>query len=607
MQSSPSAHEIRRKFLAFFEKRGHSVIPSASLVPQNDPSVLFNTAGMQPLVPYLLGMTHPSGTRLVNAQKCVRTQDIDEVGDNTHDTFFEMLGNWSLGDYFKKEAIEWSYDFLTSKSEGLGFDPRRLYVTCFEGNADAPQDKESWDIWHDLFKKNGVSGERIYFRPAEKNWWSVGANGPCGPDTEMFYDVTGTLTEGMTLDQYLQADDEQKVVEIWNDVFMEFLKKDGKVIGTLPKKNVDTGAGLERVVMAVQGKDNIFDTDLFSSVMNFIKNKAGHYEERAARIVADHLRTATFLIGDGVLPSNKDQGYILRRLVRRAVFKMGTLTLPVEAGSDIIGMYVDMYQSVYTNLHKDQIQTVFREEEQKFVKTLAEGKKELEKSTDPFILWTTYGFPIELTVELRKGVDVADFDTKMKKHQDLSRAGAEHKFKGGLADTSEMSVRYHTATHLLNAALRQVLGPHVMQKGSNITAERMRFDFSHPQKMTDEEKKRVEDIVNQAISDELPVSYEEMPKAEAEKLGAVHAFGEKYGDVVKVYTIGHGVASAAQDVAQGALSREFCGGPHVENTRELAYPATATGSSSAPSTSRFKIVKEEAVSQGVRRIKAVLE
>ncbi len=579
--------EIRSRFLAFFEKRGHAIIPSASLVPENDPSVLFNTAGMQPLVPYLLGEPHPAGIRLADSQKCVRTNDIDEVGDATHLTFFEMLGNWSLGDYFKRDAIEWSYEFLTSATDGLGLDPQRLYVTCFEGNSDAPQDEESAALWKEIFERNNVTGERIYFRPAEKNWWSAGPNGPCGPDTEMFYDVTGTLTEGMTLDQYLAADDAQQVVEIWNDVFMQFLSKDGKVVGQLPKKNVDTGSGLERVTMVVQGKNNVFDTDVFEVPMNLIKERATAHDIRLARIVCDHTRTAVFLVGDGVLPSNKDQGYILRRLMRRAVFYMTMLGLDQTIGTQIIEWYIEKYAEIYTNLSKEKILPVFRDEEIKFTKTLIEGKKEFERGADPFTLWTSYGFPIELTVELSRAkgteINTKEFYAKMKAHQELSSAGAEQKFKGGLGGTGEIETRYHTATHLLHQALRDVLGPEVGQKGSNITAERLRFDFAFSRKMTDEEKTRVEEIVNEKIAEGLPMQKIVLKKEDALKTDALHFFGDKYGDEVNVYFIGNSLDTA--------YSKEFCGGPHVSNTSELGH---------------FKIAKEEAVSAGVRRIKAVL-
>ncbi len=577
--------EIRRRFLAFFEKRGHVVIPSASLVPENDPSVLFNTAGMQPLVPYLLGQKYPAGNRLVNVQKCVRTQDIEEVGDNTHDTFFEMLGNWSLGDYFKEEAIRWSYELLTSKEEGFGLEPDRLYVTCFAGDENAPRDEESARIWKSL----GVPEERIYFLPAKSNWWSPGPNGPCGPDTEMFYDLRPEQGEIKTKEDFLKADGEQRVIEIWNDVFMEYEKRDNKVIGKLKQKNVDTGAGLERLAMVLQGKDNIFETDLFAPVMEIIKAEAQNYNLRDARIIADHLRTSVFIIADGITPGNKDAGYVLRRLVRRAMFKMNVIMLPALAGTKIIEWYCRAYASVYHNLDKDKIREVFRSEEEKFLKTITEGKKRFDQGAGAFELWTSYGFPVELTRELAQEkdqkIDEEKFNEEMRKHQELSRAGAEQKFKGGLAGTSEKVLQYHTATHLLHQALHDVLGGHVAQKGSNITDERLRFDFAHGAKMTEEEKRKVEEIVNQKIQESLPVRNIVLPRVEAEKTGARMFFGDKYGEQVSVYFIG--------DNLENAYSKEFCGGPHVANTGELK--------------GNFKILKEEAVAAGVRRIKAVLE
>jgi alanyl-tRNA synthetase len=599
-----TSRDIRQRFLEFFKKRHHAVIPSASLVPENDPSVLFNTAGMQPLVPYLLGEKHPLGTRLVNAQKCVRTQDIEEVGDNTHDTFFEMLGNWSLGDYFKKEAIEWSYEFLTSHTEGLGLDPQRLYVTCFEGDDNALRDEESAKIWADIFHTHNVAGERIYFRPASKNWWSVGDDGPCGPDTEMFYDLTGTLTKGMTMAEYIEADESQKVVEVWNDVFMEYLKRGGQVVGKLESKNVDTGSGLERVVMAVQGKTNIFDTDLFSGTISHIRTHARHDNIRSERIVADHVRTAAFMIADGVTPSNTDRGYILRRLIRRAVRHADKLGLEAEFLGHLVPIIAETYEGVYDKVAHGQSHIIseLTQEEKKFRKTLDGGMKQFEKiiavrtaaynkkisGDEAFLLFSTYGFPFELTEELaqEKGfvVDKDGFKKELEKHQDLSRAGSEQKFKGGLAGHGDMETKYHTATHLLHQALRDVLGDGVSQKGSNITSERLRFDFTHDAKMTDDEKKKVEDIVNEKISADLPVRKEVMKKADAEKTGALHFFGDKYGDEVNVYYIG--------DSLETAYSKEFCGGPHVSHTGELGH---------------FKIAKEEAVSAGVRRIKAVLE
>ncbi len=588
------SYEIRNRFLTFFKKRDHAILPSAPLVPENDPSVLFNTAGMQPLVPYLMGAPHPQGTRLANSQKCVRTQDIEEVGDKTHDTFFEMLGNWSLGDYFKEDAIKWSFEFLTSQEEGLGLDPKRLYVTVFEGDENAPRDLEAFEIW-----KKYVPEHRIYFMPAKSNWWSPGDNGPCGPDTEMFYDVTERGLGDMSKEEYMTADDLQEVVEIWNDVFMEYEKKDGAVIGKLSKKNVDTGSGLERIVMAVQKKDNIFDTDLFIPIMSKIRELAGGeiLDVRASRIVADHIRTSVFMIADGVRPSNTEQGYILRRLLRRAVRYADVLRIEHGKLSELVPIIAGMYDGVYDNVRENE-QLIIKEiweEEDKFRKTLEKGLREfnrlLEKGTisaeDAFQLFSTHGFPLELTEELAGERNIT-IDTKacyeeMKKHQALSREGSEQKFKGGLADTSEMSVKYHTATHLLHEALRRVLGEHVAQKGSNITVERLRFDFTHAEKMTDDEKKKVEDLVNEKITESLPVLQEDISIDDARSRGAIGLFGEKYGDVVRVYQIGEG---------DKKFSIEMCGGPHVENTGALGH---------------FKILKEEASSAGVRRIKAILE
>ncbi|MDB5194250.1 MAG: alanyl-tRNA synthetase, alanyl-tRNA synthetase [Parcubacteria group bacterium] len=589
-----NSEEIRKRFLAFFEKRGHAIIPSASLVPENDPSVLFNTAGMQPLVPYLLGEPHPAGKRIADVQKCVRTQDIDEVGDNTHDTFFEMLGNWSLGDYFKEEAIKWSFELLTNKEEGFGLDPKRLYITVFEGDANAPRDDEAFNIWKEYMPEN-----RIYFMSAKSNWWSAGDSGPCGPDTEMFYDITSEGLGDMSKEEYMKADAEQKVVEIWNDVFMEYMKQDGKVIGKLPQKNVDTGAGLERLAMVLQHKENIFDTDLFSTLMEKIQEGTIRSDSRA-RVIADHIRTSVFMINDGVLPANSDRGYILRRLLRRAYLKARNLNLDLGTLHEVAlsVMLHPSYAGVYT-FDQDRTFSAIHDEIHKFKETLDAGLKEFEKGTDAFTLFTTHGFPYELTEELHRergttttqnisGVSnimsKAEFDAKFKAHQDLSRAGAEQKFKGGMADNSEMSVKYHTATHLLHQALRDVLGDEVGQKGSNITPERLRFDFTFSRKMTDEEKKKVEDIVNEKIEAKLPMNKVVLPKAEAEKTGALHFFGEKYPDEVSVYYIG--------DSLETAYSKEFCGGPHVSNTSELG---------------RFKIQKEEAVSAGVRRIKAIME
>jgi alanyl-tRNA synthetase len=574
--------EIRQRFIDFFEKRGHAYLPSASLVPKNDPSVLFNTAGMQPLVPYLMGRPHPLGNRLVSAQKCVRTGDIEEVGNHKNLTFFEMLGNWSLGDYFKEDAIKWSYEFLTSKEEGLGLDPKRLYVTVFEGDTNAPCDLEAVEIW-----KNHIPENRIYFLPAKNNWWSPGDNGPCGPDTEMFYDVTPQGLGDMTHEQYVQADDIGTVVEIWNDVFMQYEKQHGKVIGKLAQKNVDTGSGLERVAMLAQGKTNVYENDIFAPVMGLIREYAQNYSERNARIVADHLRSALFLIADGVTPSNKDQGYILRRIIRRAVLKMRTLIVDAVLSEEILGYYRDFYLDIYPEVAKKDLLTIFKTEEEKFQKTIQSGLREFNRGIDPFTLATTYGFPIEITEELASelgtAIDRVAFNEQMKAHQDASRAGAAAKFKGGLADTSEKTTKLHTAHHLLLAALQKVLGPEVHQRGSNITEERLRIDFSFDRKMTDEEKAEVEKLVNGWITVDHKVCRREMPLAEAKNLGAEMEFGAKYPDIVSVYVI--------EDQRGNAISKEFCGGPHVEQTAILGI---------------FKIQKEEAVAAGIRRIKATL-
>ena len=580
-----NSNEIRTKFLKFFENREHKIIPSASLIPENDPSVLFNTAGMQPLVPYLLGQKHPLGSRLVNVQKCVRTQDIDEVGDNTHDTFFEMMGNWSLGDYFKEEAISWSYEFLTSLSEGLGLDPKRLYVTVFEGNDDAPRDIEAFEIWKKFIPEN-----HIYFMSAKSNWWSVGENGPCGPDTEMFYDITPDGLGDMTHEEYMKADSEQKIVEIWNDVFMQYEKADGKVIGKLAQHNVDTGSGLERIVMAVQGKNNIFDTDLFIDIVSKIKSLANKEDVYATRVVADHIRTAVMMIADGALPSNTGRGYILRRLLRRAVRFADKLEIKNDSLVEIVLVVIDKYKDVYPDVIKnsENIKKEIQEEESKFRQTLEKGLKEFEKGTDPFILFTTYGFPIELTCELAKEkgnkIDLEDFNNKLQEHQKLSQTSSAGMFKGGLANHSEKTIRLHTAHHLLLAGLQNIVNPNIKQKGSNITEERLRMDFICDHKLTDEEKQKVEDWVNDKINSKLNVVRREMLLADAENIGAQMEFGAKYPDMVSVYFI--------EDEEGNTISKEFCGGPHVSNTSELSH---------------FKIQKEEAVASGIRRIKAILK
>ena len=600
--SHMTSSEIRSKFLAFFEKRGHVVIPSASLVTPDEKGVtnstLFNTAGMQPLIPFLLGKPHPMGTRLVDSQKCVRTIDIDEIGDNTHATFFEMLGNWSLGDYFKEDAIRWSYEFLTDSKEGLGLNPQRLYVTVFEGNTDAVKDTESAQVW----EKVGVPKHRIYFKDAASNWWPAVKpgkdntwTGPTGPCSEMFYDITEKGLGDLSPEEFEKADSDQKVVEIWNDVFMEFEKKDGIIVGKLEKKNVDTGAGLERLLAVIQKVDNIFDTDILKSIMDVTQTLSQDLKKQ--RIIADHMRASVFLIADGVVPSNTDRGYILRKLIRRAVFACEKNHLLKEEIIKLVNVISKVYKGVYINLEdkKELIINEIDKEVIKFDEAKANGLKELVKITDKnisaedaFKLFSSYGFPIELTVDHAKSrnqtVDLEGFNELVKKHQELSRSGAEQKFKGGLADANDPQVvKYHTATHLLHQALHDVLGDGVGQKGSNITAERLRFDFSYDKKMTDEEKKKVEEIVNEKIKAAMPVNQVTMPRAEAEKTGARHFFGEKYGEEISIYFIGNDL--------QSAYSKEFCGGPHVKNTSELGT---------------FKIQKEEASSQGVRRIKAVL-
>ncbi|MDE2038099.1 MAG: alanine--tRNA ligase [Patescibacteria group bacterium] len=619
--------EIRSRFLAFFEKRGHAIIPSASLVTSDEKGVtnptLFNTAGMQPLIPYLLGQPYIGAdgkalTRLVDSQKCLRTVDIDDVGDKTHNTFFQMLGNWSLGDYFKKEAIEWSFEFLTSKEEGLGLDPKRLYVTVFEGDENAPRDDEAANIWKAVFARHGIdaggdtsNGEagRIFYLPAENNWWEAGENGPCGPDSEMFYDVADRFKGAIVSHaEYVDADDKRDVIEIWNDVFMQYEKKDGKIVGPLPKPSVDTGAGLERLTMTLQGVDNIYDTDLFKPLMSLMA--AAPNDVRNKRIVADHLRASVFLVADGVVPSNTDRGYVLRRLIRRAVMNTTDKKLDEARVGKLVDAVVDAYKGSYPYLAEksEEIKKVLNEECARFEIALAEGTHEYNKlvlhnnhvltGEIAFKLYSSYGLPLEFIKEISRFTKPleyekdfeANFHGLVKNHQSLSRAGAEQKFKGGLADADDpMVVRYHTATHLLHQALHDVLGEGTGdQKGSNITAERLRFDFTG-QKLTDDQKKRVEGIVNEKIAEALPVGRVVLPRAEAEKTGARHFFGERYGDEVSVYYIG--------DSLESAYSKEFCGGPHVANTRELSGPEGKW---------RFHIQKEEASSQGVRRIKAVL-
>ena len=582
------AIEIRNKYLNFFKKHGHSVIPSAPLIPENDPSVLFTTAGMQPLVPYLLGEKHPSGTRLTDYQKCVRTNDIDEVGDNRHLTYFEMLGNWSLGDYFKEESIQMSFDFLTKE---LQIPVEKLSVTVFAGDDDCPRDEVAAECW----KKAGILDGHIYYYGKDDNWWIAGEEGPCGPDTEMFYD-TGKPACGPDCQPSCDCG---KYVEIWNNVFMEYFKdKDGKY-SKLKQRNVDTGLGLERMAMLLQGKETPFDTEIFKPVMDKLLEleKVDIIESR--RIVAEHLRSSMMIISDGGRPSNVDRGYVLRRLIRRMVRHMNKLQINLDEISTLIDINVENLKEMYPDLEKNAelIKNVIIDEKNKFVKTLAHGEKEFEKEMNKakqqgknkidgkvvFKLYDTYGFPPEVTSELAKEnnmtVDMNEFDELFKAHQEKSRIGSEQKFKGGLAEQNDITIAYHTATHLLNAALKIVLGPDTHQRGSNITVDRMRFDFNCDHKMTDEEKKQTEDLVNKWIKEALPVTAEEMKKEDAVKSGAECMFIEKYPDVVTVYTIGN-------------VSKELCGGPHVKNTSELG---------------KFKIKKEEASSAGVRRIKAILE
>ena len=582
------AIEIRNKYLNFFKEHGHAVIPSASLIPENDPSVLFTTAGMQPLVPYLLGEKHPSGTRLTDYQKCLRTNDIEEVGDNRHLTYFEMLGNWSLGDYFKEESIQMSFDFLTKE---LQIPVEKLSVTVFAGDEDCPRDEVAAECW----KKAGILDGHIYYYGKDDNWWIAGEEGPCGPDTEMFYD-TGKPACGPDCQPSCDCG---KYVEIWNNVFMEYFKsKDGKY-SKLAQRNVDTGLGLERMAMLLQGKETPFDTELFKPVMDKLLElqKIDNIESR--RIIAEHLRSSMMIISDGGRPSNVDRGYILRRLIRRMVRHMNKLQINLDEISTLVDINVENLKEMYPDLAKNEelIKNVIIEEKNKFVKTLAHGEKEFEKEMNKakeqgknkidgkvvFKLYDTYGFPPEVTNELAQEnnmtVDMKEFDELFKAHQEKSRMGSEQKFKGGLAEQNDTTIAYHTATHLLNAALKVVLGPETHQRGSNITVDRMRFDFNCDHKLTDEEKKKIEDLVNEWIQEGLPVTKQEMKKEDAVKSGAECMFIEKYPDVVTVYTIGD-------------VSKELCGGPHVKNTSELG---------------KFKIKKEEASSAGVRRIKAILE
>ena len=578
------AIEIRNKYLEFFKRHGHAVIPSAPLIPENDPSVLFTTAGMQPLVPYLLGEKHPEGTRLTDYQKCVRTNDIDEVGDNRHLTYFEMLGNWSLGDYFKEESIAMSFEFLTKE---LGIPVEKLSVTCFAGDKDCPRDEIASNAW----KKAGILENHIYYYGKDDNWWIAGEEGPCGPDTEMFYDTGKPACS----DDCQPSCDCGKYVEIWNNVFMEYFK-DKNGYSKLKQKNVDTGLGLERMTMLLQGKETPFDTELFAPIMKKLEELQKIDSIESRRIVAEHLRSSMMIVSDGGRPSNLDRGYVLRRLIRRMIRHMNKLQINLDELSTLIDINVDNLKEMYPDLAKNKeiIKSVILEEKEKFVKTLVNGEREFQKEINKlkdtkklsgkvvFKLYDTYGFPPEVTKELAKEsgyeIDTKQFEELFKAHQEKSRAGSEQKFKGGLAEQNEITIAYHTATHLLNAALKQVIGENAHQRGSNITVDRMRFDFNCDHKMTDEEKRKTEDLVNKWIQEGLPVTKEEMKKEDAIKSGAECMFIEKYPDIVTVYTIGD-------------VSKELCGGPHVNNTKELG---------------KFKIKKEESSSSGVRRIKAVL-
>lgn len=580
------AKELRKKYLKFFEEKGHKIISSASLIPENDPTVLFTTAGMHPLVPYLMGEKHPQGKKLVNFQKCIRTGDIEEVGDKWHLTFFEMLGNWSLGDYWKKEAIEWSFEFLTKI---LQIPKENLAVSIFKGDKDAPEDKESFEIWKNL----GI--EKIYKYNKKENWWGPAGNtGPCGPDTEIFY-ITDAEPCGKNCEPSCSCG---KYVEIWNNVFMEYYKNENGKFEKAKQKNVDTGMGVERVVAVLNNLEDVYYCNHIWPIINKIENISGKkYQDnkKAMRVIADHIRASVFILGDerGVVPSNLDQGYILRRLIRRTIRYGMQLKIENNFISKIAEVVIKAMKDTYPELstNKHFILKELKSEEEKFEQTIEKGLKEFKKMSfdkkisgqEAFILFSTYGFPLELTEELAKEnglkIGVEEFYKEMERHQELSRKGAEQKFKGGLADAAEATCRLHTATHLLQAALRQVLGNHVKQRGSNITAERLRFDFTHEEKMTDEEIKKVENLVNNWIEKNVKVQCSEMTYEEAEKKGATGLFKNKYGEVVKVYTIGN-------------ISCELCGGPHAQSTGDLG---------------KFVIKKENSASAGIRRIKATLE
>ena len=579
--------ELRNKYLEFFKSKGHNIISGAKLIPENDPTVLFTTAGMQPLVPYLSGEKHPSGTRLTDYQKCLRTDDIDEVGDNSHLTFFEMLGNWSLGDYFKQDSIRYSYEFLTKV---LNIPNEKISVTCFAGDDDAPRDDEAASVWEEC----GIPKERIYYYGKKENWWGpAGQTGPCGTDTEIFYD-TG---KAPCSDDCGPSCDCGKYVEIWNNVFMQYNKKEDGSFEPLKQKNVDTGMGLERMTFLLQGKNNVFETELFAPIIKKINELAGSPNDESLRIIADHLRASALLICDNVEPSNLGQGYILRRLIRRSIRHMRKIEIDVDRINEICETIVDSLKEMYPELEKNKENVVNKiiKEKNRFMNTLIKGEKEFVKITNRlknenvnfidgptlFRLYDTFGFPPEVTAELAKEnnfkVDMDGYKKCFEEHQEKSRQGAEGVFKGGLADHSEVTTAYHTATHLVNEALKRVLGDHVCQKGSNITAERLRFDFPNPEKVSKELLDKVENMVNEEIDKHLEVTCEEMTVEEAKEKGAKGEFENKYGEKVKVYSIGD-------------FSKEICGGPHVKNTSEMKH---------------IKIKKEEAVSSGIRRIKAV--
>jgi len=639
-------NELRAKYLEFFGKRGHSAIPSASLVPHNDPTTLFTGSGMQPLLPYLLGEGHPKGARLVNSQKCFRAEDIEEVGDNRHTTFFEMLGNWSLGDYFKKEQLAWFFEFLTAE---IGIDPRRLFITVFIGdeNKGIPRDTESAEIWKALFAGKGIEakdveigseedgyrlgmrGGRIFYYDAKKNWWSragvpenMPPGEPGGPDSEVFYDF-GTPHDAKYGDECHPNCDCGRFLEIGNSVFMQYVKQPDGSFALLPKANVDFGGGLERIAAASMDTPDVFLVDVFQEIIQLLEHFSGKsYDDsryqRSFRIIADHMRAAAMMLGDGVLPGNTTQGYVLRRLLRRAAQHAQKIEIEHDQREEsmlnrVAVIVMEKYNHAYPELDGEEAYRritgeVWREELQ-FARTLEHGMKEFEKraasgtisAEDAFMLFTTDGFPFEMTMELARErgitIDEDGFKKLMKEHQDLSRAGAAQKFAGGLADHSEATVRLHTAHHLLLKALQVVLGPHVKQRGSNITQERLRIDFSHGAKMTREEIAEIERLVNEKIQEELPVIRTTMAREQAEKLGAEKEFGAKYADEVSVYSIGPEDATPGDPKFDRAFSLEFCGGPHVENTRALKGPEGQW---------TFKIQKEEAVAGGIRRIKAAL-